>query len=287
VLPTNFWGKLALLDSPTLMARAALLALGLVSSLLHQPAGVAQPIPGRAGTLINQGQINPPKINSLTQPQVNSLSVEEARAAANRILEAVQTGDPNLRYSQFSDQLKAISSPAMVAETMRRQPKLQSWTLLSVRGGLRTTTVEASLQTSAGTRDLFMVLNGKGELDGYHLDLTDEKATTVAADFVKALSGGHFITARSFLSLPLQRELTPATLQTKWQQLQRYTGNFVRVGKVAAAEYNEDSQLVLVNTEFNRISDTLFVVLNRSNEIISVDFPQDPIQPRPAASPVR
>jgi hypothetical protein len=263
------------------MARAALLALGLVSSLSlglsHLPASVAQTRPARA-------PIQPPTSDL---PQSNSLSVEQARAAANRILEAIQTGDPNLRYSQFSDQLKAISSPAMVAETMRRQPKLLSWTLLSVRGGLRTTTVEATLQTSAGTRDLFMVLNDQGQLDGYHLDLTDAKSTTVAADFVKALSGGHFITARSFLSLPLQRELTPATLQAKWQQLQRYTGNFVRVGKVVAAEYNEDSQLVLVNTEFNRITDTLFVVLNRSNEIISVDFPQDPVRPRPVSSPVR
>ena len=281
MLQTGSWGKLAPLDSPTLMARAALLALGLVSSLSlglsHLPASVAQTSP--------DGEAIQPKTSNL--PQSNNLSVEEARAAANRILEAIKTGDPNLRYSQFSDQLKAISSPAMVAETMRHQPKLLSWTLLSVRGGLRTTTVEASLQTSAGTRDLFMVLNDMGQLDGYHLDLTDAKATTVAGDFVKALSGGHFITARSFLSLPLQRELTPATLQTKWQQLQRYTGNFIRVGKVVAAEHNDDGQLVLVNTEFNRITDTLFVVLNRSNEIISVDFPQDPIRPRAVSGPVR
>ena len=263
------------------MARATLLALGLVSNfafgLGNPPASVAQSGAGAPPILLG----------SDAMPQASNLSVEEARAAANRILEAVKTGDPNLRYSQFSEQLKAISSPAMVAETMRRQPRLLSWTLLSVRGGLRSTTVEASLQTSAGTRDLFMVLNDKGQLDGYHLDLADEQATKVAADFVKALSGGHFITARSFLSLPLQQELTPAALQAKWQQLQRYTGNFNRITKVVAAEYNDDSQLVLVSTEFNRITDTLFVVLNRSNEIISVDFPQDPIRPRPVAAPVR
>ena len=276
------------------MARSALLALGLLSSLgLSQPAASLAQTPQLQTPQPQTPQLQTPKLlapkrkSRDLQTPATSLSVEQARAAANRILEAIQTGDPNLRYSQFSDQLKAISSPAMVAETMRRQPKLLSWTLLSVRGGLRTTTVEASLQTSAGTRDLFMVLNDQGQLDGYHLDLTDAKSTTVAADFVKALSGGHFITARSFLSLPLQRELTPATLQAKWQQLQRYTGNFIRVGKVVAAEHNDDSQLVLVNTEFNRITDTLFVVLNRSNEIISVDFPQDPIRPRAVSGPVR
>ena len=45
--------------------------------------------------------------------------------------------------------------------------------------------------------------------------------------------------------------------------------------------------LVLVNTEFNRTTDTLFVVLNQNNEIVSVDFPQDPIQPRAVSAPLR
>jgi len=257
------------------MSRPALLALALLSSLAcHSSVGAG--IAPVAAQGVEAGR-----------PATNALTVEQARAAADRILQAIKSEDANLRFAQFSERLKAISSPSMVAETMRKQPKLLSWTLLSVRGGLQTTTVEASLKTSAGTRDLFMVLNSKGELDGYHLDLTDAKATQVAADFVRALSSGHFITARSFLSLPLQEELSPATLQSKWQQLQRYTGNYVAVRRVVAAEHNSDSQLVLVNTEFNRTTDTLFVVLNQNNEIVSVDFPQDPIQPRAVSAPLR
>ncbi|MFQ6537388.1 MULTISPECIES: hypothetical protein [Aphanothece] len=213
------------------------------------------------------------------------LSVEQARDAANRILKAVQTRDPNLRYAQFSPELQAISSPAMVAQTMRTQPRLLNWTLLSVRGGLSTTTVEATLETSDGPRDLFMVLNSQGQLAGYHLDLTDAKASLVAADFVRALSSGHFITARSFLSLPLQEELTPAILQTKWQQLQRITGNFQRVLRVIEADRTSETQLVLVNTEFNRVTDNLYVILNTNNEITGVDFPSEPKPPARAEAP--
>jgi hypothetical protein len=203
------------------------------------------------------------------------LSVAEARAAAERILRAVQSGDAERRYSQFSDELKAVSSPAMVAATMRTQPKLLSWTLLSVRSGLNTTTVEAALRTSAGTRDLFLVLNPKGQLAGYHLDLTDEKAASVAAAFIRALSSGQYITARSYLILPMQAELSAATLQTRWQGLQRLTGNFVRVRRVVEAENSAEGRLVLVNTEFNRLTDNLFVILNTNNEIIGVDFPHE------------
>jgi hypothetical protein len=224
----------------------------------------------------SQGQVNPSP-NSASSPKARgtSLSVAEARAAAERILKAVQSGNAELRYSQFSDELKAVSSPAMVATTMRQQPKLLSWTLLSVRGGLRTTTVEVSARTTAGTRDLFLVLNEQGQLSGYHLDLTDEKAATVAADFVKALSGGHFITARSFLSLPLQAELSANSLQAKWMELQRYTGNFVRVRRAVEAENSSEGRLVLVYTEFNRMNDNLYVILNTNNEIVGVDFPHE------------
>ncbi|WP_228009235.1 DUF3887 domain-containing protein [Cyanobium sp. LEGE 06113] len=170
---------------------------------------------------------------------------------------------------------------------MRTQPDLLSWTLLSVRGGLASTTVEASLTTSDGVRDLFIVLNPEGELTGYHFDLTDAKASRVAADFVRSLSRGHFISARSFLSLPLQEELTTATLQSRWMQLQRSTGNFVRVVRVIEASQSDDSQLVLVNTEFNRLTDNLFVILNSNNEITGVDFPQDPNPPQKAPAPAR
>lgn len=209
-----------------------------------------------------------------------ALSVEAARSAANRILAAVKSRDANLRYSQFSEELKAVSSPSMVAESMRTQPKLLSWTLLSVQGGLRKTTVEASLTTSTGKRDLFIVLSPEGKLAGYHLDVTDEAPSAVATRFVTALSRGHFISARSFLSLPLQREISASSLQTRWQQLKLQTGEFVRIRKAVVAEGDGDQRLVLVQCDFNRLSDSLFVILNANNDIIGVDFPSDPIVPK-------
>jgi hypothetical protein len=252
-------------------------AVGLLALATGLSIGLSA-MPGTPGSAARAQVQAQPKDNSATLP---ALRVEQARAAANRILEAVKSGDANLRYSQFSDELKAVSSPSMVAATMRTQPKLLRWTLLSVRSGLRSTTVEASLITSKGQQDLFMVLDDAGKLSGYHRDLTDEAPSLVARDFVTALSQGHFITARSFLSLPMQREIPAERLQLRWQELQRQTGSFVRILKAVEAASSSDQRLVLVNTEFNRLSDSLFVILNSNNEIINVDFPNDPIAPKP------
>lgn len=206
-----------------------------------------------------------------------ALSVEQARAAANHILEAVKTRNANLRYSQFSDELKAASSPSMVATSMASQPNLYSWKLLSIEGGLSNTTVEASLSTSRGIQELFMVLNSKGELSGYHVDRADEAPSGVARKFVSALSMGHYISARSYLSLSLQKEIGVASLQERWYFLQRQTGAFVAINKVVEVETTSDQKLLLVKTEFNRLTESLYIILDSNNDIIGVDFPSDQI----------
>ena len=256
-------------QQPQALSRMALGMLSLATGLSITMAA----LPGASGSAAlaqNQG-------SGVDRP---ALSVEAARAAANRILAAVKSRDANLRYSQFSEELKAVSSPSMVASSMLTQPKLLSWTLLSVQGGLRNTTVEASLTTSSGKRDLFILLNPDGKLAGYHLDVTDEAPSAVAMRFVTALSSGHFISARSFLSLQLQKDISASSLQARWQELQRQTGEFVRIRKVVVAEGGGDQRLVLVNTDFNRLSDSLFVILNANNDIIGVDFPSDPTAPK-------
>ena len=209
------------------------------------------------------------------------LTVEEARAAATRILEAVKRGDANARFAQFSKELKAMTSPAMVQATMRTQPKVLSYQLLSVRSGLTSSTVEAELTTTAGPRVVFIVLNGKGQIARYYVDRTDDPTSKVAEQFVRALSTGNFITAHSFLSPDFQKDITPQALQSKWLNLQRSTGLFQQVGRVIEAESTPDSHLVLVNVQFNRLSDNLFVILDANNQVTGVDFPSEPAGPKP------
>ena len=210
-----------------------------------------------------------------------ALSVADARAAATRILEAVKRGDANARFAQFSDELKAMTSPAMVQATMRSQPKVLSYQLLSVRSGLTTSTVEAELTTTAGQRVVFIVLNGNGQIARYYVDRTDDPTSKVAEQFVRALSTGNFITAHSFLSPQFQKDITPQDLQSKWLNLQRSTGMFQQLGRVVEAESTPDSHLVLVNVQFNRLSDNLFVILDGNNQVIGVDFPSEPNGPKP------
>ncbi|NDC35373.1 MAG: DUF3887 domain-containing protein [Synechococcaceae bacterium WB9_2_112] len=248
--------------------RSISLGLLTLAALLAAPLAA----PNGAGTLpAAQALDATPNQAAGTAP---ALSVEQARAAARRILAALQSGDAQARFAQFSPEMQAITSPSMIAATMRTQPRVLSYELLSVRSGLNNSIVEAELRTQAGNRVVFMVLNRDGRIERYYLDRSDDKNSLVALQFVKAVSTGHFITAHSFLAPDLQKEITPASLQSKWQELQKQTGQFVQVGRAVEAERSKDSQLVLVNVQFNRLSDNLFVILNSSNQIVGLDFPE-------------
>ncbi len=217
---------------------------------------------------------------SATQtPGGSALSVEQARAAAIRILDAVKSGDAQARFAQFSPEMQAVTSPSMIAATMRTQPKVLSYELLSVRSGMSGSTVEAEITTKAGKRVVFMVLNSAGKIERYYIDRADDASSTVALQFVQAVSTGNFITAQSFLSPGVQQELTPPVLQSKWLGLQRATGSFVKVGRAVEAEATPDTRLVLVNVQFNRLTDNIYVILNSENQITGVDFPENPAAP--------
>jgi hypothetical protein len=208
-----------------------------------------------------------------------ALSEARARAAAETILRTIQSGDAIARFAQFAPALQRVSSPRMVAATMKTQPRLLRWTIRSIQPGYDSSTVDATLVTSAGERELMMVIDANGKIEGYHFDVTDKPAEVVVGDFIKALAAGHFISASSFLAPVLQEQISQTQLQQKWLNLQQITGNFVRVKRINRAESTPEMRLVIVNTEFNRLSDNLFVTLDANNQIIGVDFPTDPAPP--------
>ena len=140
---------------------------------------------------------------------------------------------------------------------------------------------EAELTTAAGRRTVFIVLNGQGRIARYYVDRADDPSSKVAAQFMQAISTGQFISAHSFLSPQFQKDITPQALQAKWLNLQRSTGMFQQLGRVVEAEGTPDSRLVLVNVQFNRLSDNLYVILDANNQVTGVDFPSEPNGPSP------
>lgn len=262
---------------PTLLAMTLACGVGIGALSATARAQVASPATAPTGlpTAI------PAATPRLAQPS-SALSEAKARAAAERILQALRSGDANARYAQFAPRLQRMTSPALVATHMRQQPKVLDWTITGVEPGVESSTVEASLTTNAGGRQVLMVINADGKLDGYHFDQSDQSAEKVAREFIQAIVQGRYVFANSFLSPELQSEISAAGLQRKWQNLQRLTGDFVKLRQISRSEGTTDMKLVLATTQFSRLTDNIFVILDRTNTIIGVDFPTEPAAPHPS-----
>jgi hypothetical protein len=238
-----------------------------------------------AGLNLEQGPVRAQAgASSVAPARGASSAMVEARtkAAAERILVALRNGDADTRYRQFAPSLQRMTSPTMISQRLATMPKVLRWTLGPVVPGQDSSTITARLITSAGPRDLLMVIDANGLLEGYHFDAADQPAETVARQFVEWISQGRYISANSLLSPELQSEIPPATMQIKWQRLQRLTGDFVAIKRVFRSESSGDQKLVLVKSEFGRITDTLFVILDGRNQIIGIDFPTEPNPPAPS-----
>lgn len=252
-----------LLPRPGLMALVVLCA----SAGSAAPAGVSG---AAAATPAHLAQAT-----GLSQPS-SAQSQEKARAAATRILEALRNRSGLGLYRLFSPGLQRMTSPALVQQRLRAMAPILSWSIGSIEPGLDSSTVATRLRSAGGERNLLLVVNAEGLLDGYHLDASDEAAEAVARRFVQDLSLGRYVAAQSMLGPELQQEIPAAKLQIKWQHLQRLTGDFVAIRRVLRAESTIDTKLVLVTTSFTRLTDSLFVILDASNRIVGVDFPSDP-----------
>lgn len=56
----------------------------------------------------------------------------------------------------------------------------------------------------------------------------------------------------------------------------------MRLRRIVEAERSDGVRIVLVNLEFTRLADTLFVILDDRNQITGLDFPNEPavVNPR-------
>ncbi|MFZ9753241.1 MAG: DUF3887 domain-containing protein [Cyanobium sp.] len=266
---------------PLPLPRPRLIGLTLLS------VAISAATPGLAGTAPGQvaGATTPPASTATpTSPQPavrvgqpsSAQSQEAARAAAERILQALRSRNATDLYRLFSPNLQRMTSPALVKQRLAAMAPVRSWTIGQVEPGLDSNTVATRLRGSGGERNLLLVIDADGLLEGFHMDASDQAAEAVARRFVDDLSRGRYVSAQALLSPDLQAEIPASRLQIKWQRLQRLTGDFVAIRRVVRAESTIDSKLVLVTTSFQRLTDSLFVILDSSNRIVGVDFPSEP-----------
>ncbi|MCT0218357.1 DUF3887 domain-containing protein [Synechococcus sp. CS-1329] len=209
----------------------------------------------------------------------SALQPAEARAAGMVLLEALKRQDSQAVFDRLAPDLQRLTTVERVRERLQKQGPILGSRITEVSTGVDDSTVEADLRGPSGNRPLVLVLDGRGRVLGWELDQQDTPIRQIATTFITAISEGRVVQARSLLHRNLQAEISPQDLLNRWKDLEKFTGTFQRLRGTVVASEGGPQQLVLVTTQFRRVTDNLFVIFDPEGHIIGVDFPEDPARP--------
>ncbi|MCP9799450.1 DUF3887 domain-containing protein [Synechococcus sp. RedBA-s] len=209
----------------------------------------------------------------------SALQPAEARAAGQVLLDALKRQDSQAVFDRLAPDLQKLTTVERVRQRLQKQGPILSSRITDVSTGVDDSTVEAVLRGPVGNRPLVLVLDGRGRVLGWELDQKDTPIKQIATAFITAISEGRVLDARSLLYRDLQAEISPQDLLNRWKDLEKYTGSFQRLRGTVVASEGGPQQLVLVTTQFQKVTDNLFVIFDPEGHIIGVDFPEDPARP--------
>ncbi|MDJ0576496.1 MAG: DUF3887 domain-containing protein [Xenococcaceae cyanobacterium MO_234.B1] len=96
-----------------------------------------------------------------------------------------------------------------------------------------------------------------------------------AEEFVDALSNGKYTVARGYMARDLKKTLLPENIEQKWLEIVETTGPFKgRSDPKIVESPTSNSNVVLINVEFEREDRTFMILFNPLGEIVGVDFPK-------------
>ncbi len=93
--------------------------------------------------------------------------------------------------------------------------------------------------------------------------------TEIAEQFIDLVATGKIAQARELLNPTLKAGWTLEQMQDEWDRLQQLTGSYQRRGQTQMI----DGNLVLIDLEFERATDNLFVIFDDQQQIQGIDFP--------------
>ena len=218
------------------------------------------------------GVFSPAAAEELTRTE---LTPAQATAAAELLLKALKERQGNAMHDALAAPVQASVDVKTVQARLDQRVAIDATRVVSVIAGYNTTTIDAVVTTASGDEEMLLVLDEDGKLLAWKWTDQIQPIETTALEFTNDLAAGHWIAARSKMSLQLQEELAPGDLERKWTKLSQVSGGFRKVKDAVIAHQGGNQQLVLVAVAFGKATANLFVIFDQRGQIINVDISRD------------
>lgn len=207
--------------------------------------------------------------------EATSLTLTQATAASELLLEALQSKDGAAMHGKLAESIRGVVSVDAVQKRLDQNTAITGARVVNVAPGYSDTTVDAVVSTANGEEPLILILDEEGKLMAWKWAGRAIPIETSALEFTQDLAEGRWVKARSRLQIDFQKELAPGDLQRKWTKLAKVSGGFVKVKDALVASQGGEQQLVLVSVEFGNATTNLFVIFDENGWIINADISRD------------
>jgi hypothetical protein len=196
------------------------------------------------------------------------------------ILEAAQKGQyekvraaaaPQLAADLTTDDIKAIWEN-LIETTGPVEKVLSTRSANTINAYL--VFVKTQFQKESG--EFIFTFNNRGEILGIDFP-TIGSLDEISKIVVEALADGNFAKARGYLHSSLKTEIFPQQVQEKWQQLLKSTGDFKRIKSITVRRGSavDNTDVVLVDVEFAKVSEDIFVIFDNNRRVVGIDVPEE------------
>ena len=178
---------------------------------------------------------------------------------------------PELKKNWTAEQIQDLWETELVAKLGPFQKVLGSKAIDVINADV----VKVSVQFAKGKEDILITFNKQQQLVAVNW-LSNKSVEDISTEFVNNLAKKDFARARSDFSPLLKTEFFAQNIQKSWENLLMRTGPFQKQissqtkpgGTTAAAN------VVIVEIQFEKLTDNLFIFFNQDKQIVNVDFPE-------------
>ena len=178
---------------------------------------------------------------------------------------------PELKKNWTAEQIQDLWETELVAKLGPFQKVLGSKAIDVINADV----VKVSVQFAKGKEDILITFNKQQQLVAVNW-LSNKSVEDISTEFVNNLAKKDYARARQNFSPLLKTEFFAQNIQKNWENLLMRTGPFqkqissqTKPGCTTAA-----ANVVIVEIQFEKLTDNLFIFFNQDKQIVNVDFPE-------------
>lgn len=249
------------------------ICLGILATILS--GAISIPFSTGAIAEIPQAEVSQAEVSQVDETKSDQLM--KAKDVTQRFFDSLIAGQFEQARGYLSPSLKQYESATDLEQQWQKvlddRSSFVEYKKIRPVAIFDTYTVMMSANFENSIADFVVTLDSNHEITAVDFLLIGNIQVN-AEEFVDAVSNGKYGVARGYLTPELKKTVLPENIEQRWQEVLAETGSFKGITSSKVVQSPTDSNVVLVNIEFEKENRSFLIIFNPLSEVTGIDYPQ-------------